>query len=55
MRTETNERDDGIELKGFEEDDMNREIGPQLEVKKSDRQRDGWPYQLKHLLKGLWM
>ena len=29
-----NERGDRIKLKGCEEDEMNREMGPQLEVKK---------------------
>ena len=40
MRIETNEWDDTIKLKGCEEDEMNREMGPQLEVEKMiDRYR----------------
>ena len=34
MRIETNERGDTMKLKGCEEDEMNREMGPQLEVEK---------------------
>ena len=48
MRSETNEWDDRIKLKGCEEDEMNREMGPQLAVQKHDRQIDGWPYQFEH-------
>ena len=43
-----NERGDRIKLKGCEEDEMNREMGPQLAVQKHDRQIDGWPYQFEH-------